>query len=222
MATDPNPENCEFWICEGDSAGGNMKAVRIRATQAIMPLRGKVFNCEGQSVSKMLDNKELNNIIRAIGTGIDEDFDIKKCRYGKIIISTDADIDGLHIQLLLLVFFYRHMRPLLENGMVYIALSPIFKITSKNKTEYIYFEKDLESAKKKYGKTPIKLQRYKGLGELQADELFETTMKPDTRHLTRVVIPDAIEADRLLSITMGKNAELKRLFLEEHWNVEEE
>ena len=222
IATDTNPENCELWICEGDSAGGNMKMVRIRKTQAVMPLRGKVLNCEGMTVSKMLDNVELKNIIRAIGTGIDEDFDITKSNYGKIIISTDADVDGLHIQLLLIVFIYRHMKPLIENGMVYIAQSPLFKITHKNNHEYIYYQRDLEPAKQKYGNSPIKIQRYKGLGELQGDELFKTTMDPNSRNLLKLVMEDALEVDRLLSTTMGKNTEIKRNFLEEMWNVETE
>ena len=219
-ATDPNPENCELWICEGDSAGGNMKNVRIRRTQAIMPLRGKVFNCEGQPVTKMLDNKEMKNIIRAIGTGIDEDFDIKKCKYGKIIISTDADIDGLHIQLLLLVFFYRHMKGLIDAGMVYIALSPLFKVSTKTTKEYVYNEKDLDKIVKKYSQNQVKIQRYKGLGELQGNELFETTMDPNTRSLLKVVVPDEYVVDRLFSTTMGNKADLKRAFLEEHWEGE--
>ena len=162
----------------------------------------------------------MKNIIRAIGTGIDEDFDITKCNYGKIIISTDADVDGLHIQLLLIVFIYRHMRPLIEHGMVYIAQSPLFKITHKNNNEYIYYQRDLEPAKKKYGNAPIKIQRYKGLGELQGDELFKTTMNPESRNLLKLVMEDALEVDRLLSTTMGKNTELKRNFLDEMWNVE--
>ena len=215
-ATDPDPAKCEFWVCEGDSAGGNMKAVRIRRTQAVLPLRGKVFNCEGETAARILENKELNSIVRAFGAGVGNDFCAAECRYGKIMIATDADVDGLHIQCLLLVFFYRFMRQLIDEGRVYIALSPIFKVTAPSgKSEYVYFEKDLPAAVKRSGCRNPKLQRYKGLGELNADELYETTMNPDNRNLIRVTAEDCEAADRILTVTMGSSAELKRGFLED-------
>ena len=214
-----NPKKNEFYLVEGDSAGGSAKQGRDRKFQAILPLRGKVINTEKASLSDILKNEEINTIIYTIGAGVGNDFNIEDCNYDKIVIMTDADTDGAHIQVLLLTFFYRYMKPLIEAGKVYLALPPLFKISKgtgkKQVVEYAWTEKELEEKIKKVGKGYL-LQRYKGLGEMNADQLWETTMNPESRTLIRVVIDDKAQAERRVSTLMGNKVEPRRKWIESH------
>ncbi len=207
-----DPSIKELFLVEGDSAGGSAKQGRDSRYQAILPLRGKVLNTEKCTMSDIEKNLELNTLIYALGAGVGADFDYKESNYNKIIIMTDADDDGSHIQILLLTFFYRYMRPLVEQGMVYIALPPLYKVTKGKQSEYCYTDEELEELKKKFGKAEV--QRYKGLGEMNASQLWETTMDPATRTLIKVGIDDGVLAERRVSTLMGDKAELRRKWIE--------
>ena len=211
-------ENCEVYIVEGDSAGGSAKSGRDRKFQAILPLRGKILNVEKARMDKMLSSKEIRVIIQALGCGIGEDFDISRLRYGKIVIMTDADVDGAHISTLLLTFFFRHMRELVEKGHIYQAVPPLYRVQVGKKVDYLYSDKELRRIMDTLtaeGKKAT-VQRYKGLGEMNAEQLWETTMNPETRLLKRIELDDAIGADKYFSILMGDSVEPRRRFIEEH------
>ncbi|RQD74372.1 MAG: DNA topoisomerase (ATP-hydrolyzing) subunit B [Halanaerobium sp. MSAO_Bac5] len=209
-------EDTEVYIVEGDSAGGSAKQGRDREFQAILPLKGKILNVEKSRLNKILNNDEIRALITAIGTGVAEEFDINNLRYERIIIMTDADIDGAHIRTLLLTFFYRYMRPLLENGNIYIAQPPLYKVKKGRKEEYVYNDKALKELMDEIGKERTSLQRYKGLGEMNPGQLWDTTMDPDNRILLQVSIEDAIMADETFSILMGDKVEPRRKFIQEN------
>ncbi|NSL52348.1 DNA topoisomerase (ATP-hydrolyzing) subunit B [Calidifontibacillus erzurumensis] len=207
----------ELYIVEGDSAGGSAKSGRDRHFQAILPLRGKILNVEKARLDKILSNNEIRTIITALGTGIGEDFDITKARYHKIVIMTDADVDGAHIRTLLLTFFYRFMRPIIENGYVYIAQPPLYKVTQGKKIVYAYNDRELEKVLAELPDQPKpQIQRYKGLGEMNPDQLWETTMDPANRTLLQVHLQDAMEADQIFEILMGDQVEPRREFIQEN------
>ena len=211
-----DPELAELYLVEGDSAGGSAKQGRERRFQAILPLRGKILNVEKARLDKILSNEVIRMMVTALGTGIGEEFDLTKLRYHKIIIMTDADIDGAHIRTLLLTFFYRYMQPLIEKGYVYIAVPPLYMVKKGNKQKYCFTEEELQAALDEMGRQGVTVQRYKGLGEMNADQLWETTMDPETRTILQVTIEDAVAADELFSTLMGDKVEPRREFIQEH------
>jgi DNA gyrase subunit B len=209
-------DKCEIFIVEGDSAGGSAKQGRDRRFQAILPLRGKILNVEKTRQDKALANAEIRAMATAFGAGIGEDFDVTKLRYNRIICMTDADVDGSHIRILMLTFFYRYMRQLIEAGHVYIAQPPLYKV-AKNKTErYLYSDEALEQYLAEIGKDGITIQRYKGLGEMNPEQLWETTMDPENRTLLQVSLQNAIEAEEIFTILMGDAVEPRREFIEQN------
>ena len=219
VCSDKNPENCEIFIVEGDSAGGSAKTARSRATQAILPLRGKILNVEKARLDRIYDNAEIKAMITAFGTGIHDDFDISKLRYNKIIIMTDADVDGAHIATLMLTFLYRFMPELIKQGHVYLATPPLYKIEKNKNTWYAYSDEELNKILTEVGRDQNnKIQRYKGLGEMDAEQLWETTMDPEKRILKQVIIDDenSSEIDVTFTTLMGDKVEPRREFIEEN------
>lgn len=212
--TDKDASHCEIYLVEGDSAGGTAKTGRDRRFQAILPLRGKILNVEKARLTRIMENAEIRAMITAFGCGIGDEFNEKKLRYDKIICMTDADVDGSHIRILLLTFFFRFMRPLIELGHVYIAQPPLYKLTKGKQIEYCYTDEELKEASERMGKPDV--QRYKGLGEMNSDQLWETTMDPERRILLQVTMQDAAEADQLFTVLMGEVPELRRQFIEEN------
>ena len=210
-------EECEVYIVEGDSAGGSAKQGRNRKYQAILPLWGKMLNVEKSRADKIYNNEKLKPVIQAVGAGIGADFDISKIRYGKVIIMADADVDGAHIRTLLLTFFFRYMRPLLEQGHVFLAQPPLYKLSKKGMQDvYCYTDEELEQELEKIGRDNVSIQRYKGLGEMNPEQLWETTMNPENRILIKVTMDDAMKADRIFTILMGDEIEPRRNFIQEN------
>jgi DNA gyrase subunit B len=211
-----DPDVCEIFIVEGDSAGGSAKQARERSFQAILPIRGKILNVEKARLHKTLENQEIQALISAIGTGIGEEFDLSKARYGKCAILADADVDGAHIRTLLLTFFFRHMRQLIEGGKVFVAQPPLYRVKSDGKYLYVHDDKALDELRKKNGQKKMDIQRFKGLAEMEAEQLWESAMNPETRVLKRVTLEDAAEADRMFSILMGEDVEARRDFIQKN------
>ena len=218
--SDKDPKKCEIYLVEGDSAGGTAKQGRDRRFQAILPLRGKILNVEKARLNRVLESEEIKNMITTFGCGINEDCDVNKLKYDRIICMTDADVDGSHIRILLLTFFYRFMKPIVEQGHVYIAQPPLYKVTQKGskKENYFYNDESLEEFLVSIGRK-AEIQRYKGLGEMDTEQLWDTTMNPETRTLLRVNLKDAEEADEIFTVLMGDEPDKRRTFIEENANL---
>jgi len=211
-----DPAKCEVFLVEGDSAGGSAKQARDRTFQAILPLKGKILNVEKAALDKMLKNLEIRALITAFGTGIEEEFDITKARYHRIIILCDADVDGSHIRTLLLTFLYRYMRPMIDAGYVYIGQPPLYKVKKGKSEAYAYSDKEKDDLVRDLGGQGVDIQRYKGLGEMNPDQLRETTMDPATRIMKKIVVEDPMLADELFTILMGDAVEPRKEFIQEH------
>lgn len=213
---DSGIETTEIYLVEGNSAGGSAKGGRDKKFQAILPLRGKILNVEKARLDKILNSEEIKMMITAFGTNIGSDFDISKLRYGKIIIMTDADVDGAHIRTLLLTFFFRYMKDLIDNGHIFIAQPPLYKVSKGKEVHYVYSDKELDILLEQIGRTNYNLQRYKGLGEMNPEQLWDTTMNPETRTLLRVTLEDAVRADEIFTTLMGDKVQPRRQFIEDN------
>jgi DNA gyrase subunit B len=211
-----DPSKSEIYIVEGDSAGGSAKGGRDRKFQAILPLRGKILNVEKAGEHQILKNAEIQTLISAIGTGIGEKFDPERARYHHIVIMTDADVDGAHIRTLLLTFFYRYMLRLIEAGYVYIAQPPLFRVVKGKEEKYVYSEEEMQKVSAAFGEKGVSVQRYKGLGEMNAHQLWDTTMNPEHRVFKQVTIEDAMEANEIFKTLMGKDVEIRKNFIIRH------